>query len=109
MVVTLIFTVVDIAAFGFMATKQYLLLSNASSALSVYFHCTSWCVTSLVRYIYIEHEEWIHALIPSTKKQAITAVCLILIASTLCIFPLFGYAVTLGKMYVTELSLTTYT
>ena len=97
MCVTSLFSAVDIVIFGFVTTKQYLLLSNALIALSLYFHCTAWLVTSLFRFIYIEHEEWIHMLIPSVKKQAVVAVCLTLLVYPFFGFPPYGFAMTLGK------------
>ena len=36
------FTAVNIIAFPFISTEKYIKVSNLSSALCLYFHCTSW-------------------------------------------------------------------
>ena len=97
MFVTSLFSAVDIVAFGFVTTKQYMLLSLALTIESLHLHCTAWFVTSLFRYIYIEHEEWIHMLILSVRKQAVVAVCLTLLVYPFFGFPPYGFAMTLGK------------
>jgi hypothetical protein len=42
---------------------------NLGSGLSLDFHVTSWCVTSVIRYVYIEHDEWIHGRVPDVRRQ----------------------------------------
>ena len=93
----LLFTLGVIIAFGFVTIQLYMKLSNAVSALSLYFHCTAWCMTSFLRYLYIKHEEWIHSIIPSAHKQTIIVVALTLSVYPCLAFPSFGYAMVLGK------------
>ena len=62
----IIFTVVSIIGF------------NLSNAFSLYFHCSCWRVTSVIRYIYNLHENWIHKVLPNSKFQCLAALLLTL-------------------------------
>ena len=91
------FTVVDVIGLPFFPLENYLRLINANSALSLYFHVTSWCVTSVIRFVYIEYEDTIHKFIPSLKRQCVLAVVFAIVAFPFFAFPTFGYAFYLGK------------
>jgi hypothetical protein len=97
----LLYTAGTIVAFSFVPIQHYLKLSSAVNALSLYFHCTAWCVTSFLRYLYIDHEDLIQSVIPSLQRQSIIAVALTLIAYPCFAFPSFGYALSLGENLVT--------
>ena len=97
LLISLTVTIIDILAFSFIGSNQYVILSNGGNAFSLEFHCNCWCITSIIRYIYIMHEEWIHSVIPSIKMQ-----CALSIASTfgsfiVLLLPQIGYAIYLGK------------
>ena len=85
-------------AFGFLSIQQYIQLSNFSFGASLYFHCIAWCVTSFIRYLYIEKEDWVHSIIPSHKLKTTLSVGLTLCLYPLFAFPPFGYAMLLGEI-----------
>ena len=85
-------------AFGFLSIQQYIQLSNFSSGASLYFHCIAWCVTSFIRYLYIEKEDWVHSIIPSHKLKTTLSAGLTLCLYPLFAFPPFGYAMLLGEI-----------
>jgi hypothetical protein len=91
------FTIVDIVGFPFFPLEKYFKLINANSSLSLFFHCTSWCVTSVIRFVYIEYEERIHKFMPSVKSQCVVAVAFAVVAFPFFAFPSFCYALYLGK------------
>ena len=62
-------TVTHIVGFTVLPIDKFVIVSNLLNSQSLYYHCTSWCVTSVIRYVYIFHEEWIHNLIPSSNMK----------------------------------------
>jgi len=64
-------TVTHIVSFTVLHIDKFVIVSNLLNSQSLYFYCTSWCVTSVIRYVYIFHEEWIHNLIPSSNVKCI--------------------------------------
>jgi hypothetical protein len=97
--VALFFTMIDIIAFVFLTADKFMTLTNTNIGLSLLFHCTSWCITSIVRYIYIAHNDWIHRKIPSHKKQCRAAFVMAFTMSLSLAFPVYGYALFLGKCF----------
>ena len=65
LIVSTMSTVLDIVVFFFISTNKYVLFSNLVNALSVFFHCTSWCVTSVLRFVYIIGGDCFHNFIPN--------------------------------------------
>jgi hypothetical protein len=43
----------DLIAFFFVSSERFVSISNANSGCTLFFHCTCWCVTSIIRYLYI--------------------------------------------------------
>ena len=97
LIIALCFTLFDIVGFVFLPADKFMTLTNTNSGLSLFFHCTSWCITSIIRYIYIAHDDWIHSTIPSHKNQCRAAFVLAFIMSLFFAFPMYGYALFLGK------------
>jgi hypothetical protein len=73
-IASLVFTLLNITVFFFISTVRYIAFSNMMNALSLFFHCTSWCVTSVLRFVYIIYGDWFNNLIPSQKLQCASAV-----------------------------------
>jgi hypothetical protein len=69
LVVAFATTVTHIVGFTVLHIDKFVIVSNLLNSQSLYYHCTSWCVTSVIRYVYIFHEEWIHNLIPSSNMK----------------------------------------
>jgi hypothetical protein len=99
LIVTLFFTVVNMAAYVLIPSDRFQTVSNTNSGFVLFFHCTCWCVTSLIRYIYIVHDSWLHNAIPSTKSQCRIAFGIALGLSFLLSIPVYGYAFYMGKHY----------
>ena len=90
-------TIINILAFPFIESNHYVPLSTGGNGLSVEFHCSCWCVTSCICYIYILHDEWIFSVIPNIKVQ-----CYLSIAATFGLFfaiqfPVYGFAISNGE------------
>lgn len=43
-------------------------LVNGINTISLLYHCSSWSVLSIVRYVYIVHENWLHQRFPDVLK-----------------------------------------
>jgi len=97
LVVPLVLTCITIVAFMIIPNKRFVVLANTCSLLSLFFHCTCWCVSSIIRYVYIIHDVWIHKHIPSTKHQCALAFVFAFTAFTCFSAPIIGYALHLGN------------
>ena len=100
LIVPTISTLLDIAAFFFISTFNYVLFSNLVNGFTVFFHCTSWCVTSMLRFIYIICGDWFNSLIPNQKLQSALAVILTCLLAALLTIPTFSVVVSYGKQSV---------
>jgi hypothetical protein len=92
-------TVINIVAFSLVSIEKYVKVTNLSNSISTHFHCTSWCVTSIIRYIYIFHNDLIHNVIPSAKLKCSLAVAVSFVFSFLQSAPAFGVSILFGEKY----------
>ena len=72
--VAFISSAVNIIGFELLPVHRYVVLSNLMNTQSLYFHCTSWCITSILRYIYIFHGDWVHNSILSARLKCFLAI-----------------------------------
>jgi hypothetical protein len=97
LIIPSVLSMVDILAFVVIAPiEKYIMLTNVNSCISTFFHFTCWCLSSIIRYIYMVHENKLHEVIPSMKRQCHIAIALAIIFSIALSAPLLGYAVYLG-------------
>ena len=101
LIVPLLFTVVDMIAFVFISCNNYVTLSNTNSGFSLFFHCTSWCLSSIIRYIYIVAPDWIHNHIPNARSQCYATFGMAILFSFSLFAPSISYAMYLGKFFAT--------
>ena len=101
LIVPLLFTVVDIIAFVFISSNKYITMTNTNCGFCLFFHCTSWCLSSIIRYIYIVAPDWIHQLIPNVKSQCCATFGIAFLFSFSLFAPSISYAMYLGKFYTT--------
>ncbi len=73
-------TFINLSAFTVISTRTYLTLSNATSAIVIYFHIICWFMTTLIRYMYIVQDVWLHKSIPDIKTQSLIAIVLVFVA-----------------------------
>ena len=75
LLIALSVTVVNISAFPFIHIEKYVMLSNSTNGFfSLLFHCNCWCICSIIRFIYMVHESWIHSRLPNPKLQCAIAI-----------------------------------
>ncbi len=65
--IALLHSVFDIVIFCLIDTGLYVRIANGGIICYVIFHCVVWCVTSILRYIYILHNDWIDLKFPGVK------------------------------------------
>ena len=104
LVVAFFFTLLDIIAFLFISTETFISISNASSGFTLYFHCTNWCVSSVIRYVYIVHEIWINNVMPSHQSQCLLASCFSFVFCLTLSGPTFGYAIYIGTIFTLNIA-----
>jgi hypothetical protein len=64
LVVALVSSFVNAVIFPFVKNIEYFKLFNTNSVTCLLFHCSSWCILSLLRYVYIIHKSWIDEKFP---------------------------------------------
>ena len=94
------FTTLDLAAFAFVATPKFVTISNSGSVMSLMFHCSCWCVASVVRYVYIVHENRLHDVMPNHRTQCLVAGIAVFVLIVSLAGPTFAYAAFVGKRHV---------
>ena len=99
LIIPLSASVTNICAYQIVSTERYIMISNFLNALCLQFHCNCWCVTSVIRYIYIVHENWIHNKIPIMRHQCVLAFLATLVSLVALITPGFGYGISMGNLY----------
>ena len=98
LVVASLTSILNMVAFPILPIKQYFPLSNFMNTLSLYFQCTSWCLTSLLRYIYILHDDWISNLDLGPKSQCCYVILCAILMTFLQLLPPFLIALWNGKL-----------
>jgi len=99
LVVSLLCAIANILLFYFVPTFTFVRFSRIQGGVYLFFHCTSWCVTSVIRYIYIVHDDWIDRFIPSPRMQCQVALALAILFSVSMSAPVVGYIFYLGKIF----------
>ena len=99
LITPLCFTAIDMIGFMMIPSSKYITLSNNNSLFCVYFHCTCWCLSSIIRYIYIVSPDWIHNLIPNTRTQCFATYIMAFVMSFLLSTPMYSYIMYLGKLH----------
>jgi hypothetical protein len=99
LIASLVSTLVDITVFFFISNMKYIVFSNIINALSLFFHCTSWCVTSGLRFVYIIYGDWFNNLIPSQTHQCGSAVLLTCILTAVLSIPTFAVLIGYGEHF----------
>jgi hypothetical protein len=89
-IVSLTSSLIDIIAFCFVSISKYVLFANILNALSLFFHCTSWCVTSGLRFVYIIYGDWFNNWIPNQKLQCSSAVIMTCLLTVIQSLPTFA-------------------
>ena len=100
LVIPLFASVTNICTYKIISTEKYLMLTSSLSGFCLKFHCNCWLVTSILRYIYIVNENWIHNKIPSFKHQCIVALVATLLFLVTLTAPLMVYGFSIGKKQV---------
>ena len=98
MIVPLITSILDIVVFFFVSTYNYILFSNIMIALASVFHCSSWCVTSALRFVYIIYGNWFNNLIQSQKLQCTGAVVMTCVLTVGLFLPSLALIISYGKL-----------
>ena len=90
-------TFINLSAFTFISTGTYVNLSNATSAIVIYFHIICWFMTTVIRYLYIVQDVWLHQSIPNVKVQSCIAIVFVFALTIALATPSFGYVIFLGE------------
>ncbi len=74
--------------------KNFGRFANVNNLMCLLFHCTDWCLVSILRYAYILHEDWLHDRWPDPKKlRSFSLISLFSVFSGLCLVDFSGFVV----------------
>ena len=97
LIVPTVLSMANIIGFVLMPQFGYFTLANTNNTIGLFFHCTSWCVTSMIRYSYIVEPERLHKLVPNMKYQCFLALVLTITFSFCLTLPMIGYGLFIGN------------
>jgi len=92
-------TLINATAFNFVTDGTYLRLANSTSSFALYFHVICWLVTTVIRYLYILHDVWLHKTIPNAQVQCFISIGSVFGLTMALASPSFGYALLLGGIF----------
>jgi hypothetical protein len=86
-------TFLNFLVLAFFPFKNWVRMSMFSNFLSLLFHTTSWSIISVLRYIHIEHQDWLNDKWPDiTKLQPVVLVIQFLAFFLLLLTNVVGFA-----------------
>jgi hypothetical protein len=97
LVMGLVSTILNISGYIFFSLEQYLNFSSGCNGIFVSFHCSVWCVTSILRFIYVLHIGWIDKRFPNQNKLTAISVASVYLLFAILVLPVAGTAISLGK------------
>ena len=97
LIVALLSSIINTTVFGFISLHQYIRVSNITNGFSVYFHGTCWLLSSLIRYVYIMHNDWLFSKFPDVKKQCWIALGFEIALGIMFMMPTLGTFIYLGN------------
>ena len=87
--VSLATSVFNAIVFTVMPLERYILSTNFMSGISLAYHCNCWLSSSVLRYVYIFHEDTFFRLVPSITVQCAFFITLAWISLVINACPLF--------------------
>jgi hypothetical protein len=95
--VALASSLTNVLVFPFVKTYRYTSLSKGNNIFCLFFHCCSWSVLSVLRYMYIINKNWLEQTFPdpsSLRKVSFLALFILITINVLTFFATtmyFGY------------------
>jgi hypothetical protein len=82
--VSLISSLINVVMFPFIKILSFSTLMNGNNVMCFMFHYSSWCILSVLRYLYVLHNDWLHKKFPETKTIRSLAIAAIVLTHCLC-------------------------
>jgi hypothetical protein len=105
LIVTVISSLIDILVFPFVKANNYNNLVNANGTICLLFHCSCWCVVSVLRYLYIIHKSWLDKTFPKPNFLFLVSLFVVLTLFSLGFLFIVFTAVQLGWPQVKVLNM----
>ena len=100
LVVTVISSLINVLVFPFIKTVNFNNLINGNGAACLLFHCSCWCVVSILRYLYIIHRPWLDKTFPKPFYLMLLSLFGVVALFSLGCFLIISTAVYSGWPYV---------
>ena len=91
--------VINISSINWVDISVFLIIANASNTWYMIFHCVTWSVTSILRYFYILHGQWIDKTFPDQKTLTTVSILAVFAIFSLLLTPLISIITHLGKHF----------
>jgi hypothetical protein len=83
---SLVASILNVFAALFMTTTTLITLINSFNITYLMFHCCCWAVLSILRFIYINHRNWLDEKYPEPRIVSIIAILSIFLIYISCLF-----------------------
>ena len=100
LIVTLVSSLIDVLIFPFLSLAvKYSALVNGNGVVCLLFHCCSWSISSVLRYFYIMHPNWLHRKFPEARTLSLLATVSIFAIFSLSFGTILGTVMYCGWPY----------
>lgn len=99
LIVALLSSLINVIIFSTLPLNVFIRSTNAMSGISLTYHCNAWLSSSVLRYIYILHEDKFYRLIPNMTIQSTIFIVYAWISVVLSACPGFVTAIYFGKLF----------
>ena len=88
---------INIVCINLVDKSIFLVIANASNTWYMLFHCTTWSVTSVLRYLYILHDRWIDKTFPDQRRLTSVSILAVFLIFFAVLTPFICIILSLGK------------
>lgn len=90
-------TLFNLLVFNLVEASLFIRVVNATNCCYFIFHCIAWSVTSILRYTFILHNDWVDKKFENLRRLSAFSVLVVLVWSTALVVPVVAYTIHLGK------------
>ena len=98
LIVSIVNSAISVLGCFVLPFKTYVRLLNVLNLVHLFYLCSNWSVTSVIRYVYILHDSWLHTILPSPKIKCCLAIGFSVLFALLQSSPVVAVGLQLGKL-----------
>ena len=98
LLIALVTSVINLLVYPFI--DIYIRFSSSLNCSALFFHMGCWLTTSIIRYVYLIHRDWLYSKMPSVRTQCFVTLTFEIMLPWILMSPIFGVMLKLGNYYV---------